>query len=54
MVTNQMKNEYFQQNLEKIFEITTEMTLSDAPNEIIERKSKSKGKSHFLSMKIQK
>ena len=40
-----MKNEYFQENLEKIIKITREMILSDHPNEIRDRKSKSKGKS---------
>ena len=39
-----MKNEYFQENLEKSIKITREMILFDDPNEIIERKSKSEGK----------
>ena len=38
-----MKNEYFQENKEKRIEYTMEMILSDAPNEIIERKNKTKG-----------
>ena len=42
--TNQMKNEYFQENMEKVIEITRELILFDVPNEIIERKSKSEGK----------
>ena len=36
-----MKNKYFEESLEKSIENTMEMILSDAPNEIIERKSKS-------------
>ena len=39
-----MKNEYFQENLEKRIKITREMILSEVQNEIRERKSKSKGK----------
>ena len=39
-----MKNEYFQENKEKSIEYTREMILSDDPNEIIERKTKTKGK----------
>ena len=39
-----MKNEYFQENLEKSIKITRAMILFDDPNEIIERKSKSEGK----------
>ena len=39
-----MKNEYFQENKEKSIEYTREMILSDAPNEIIEIKTKTKGK----------
>ena len=63
-----MKNEYFQENLEKRIKITREMILSKIPNEIFERKSKSQGKWleferrksiktrggwHFLMMKIE-
>ena len=44
ILTNQMKNEYFQENLEKRIKITREMILSNDPNEIRDRKSKSKGK----------
>ena len=44
ILTNQMKNEYFQENEKKIIEITREMILFDDPNEIIERKSKTEGK----------
>ena len=44
IVTNQMKNEDFQENLENSIKITREMILFDDPNEIIERKSKSEGK----------
>ena len=44
IVTKQMKNEYFQENKEKSIEYTREMILSDDPNEIIERKTKTKGK----------
>ena len=40
ILTNQMKNEYFQENEKKSIEITMEMILFDDPNEIIERKSK--------------
>ena len=41
-----MKNEYFQENLEKIIKITMEMEmiLSEDPNEIRDRKSKSQWK----------
>ena len=35
-----MKNECFQENKKKTIEITREMILSDAPNEIIEGKTK--------------
>ena len=63
-----MKNEYFQENLEKRIKITREMIFSEVPNEIRERKSKFQGKWiefevrksiktqwewHFLTMKIQ-
>ena len=41
ILTNQMKNEYFQENLEKRIKITREMILSEDPNEIRDRKSKS-------------
>ena len=44
ILTNQMKNEYFQENEKKSIEITREMILFDDPNEIIERKSKTEGK----------
>ena len=44
ILTNQMKNEYFQENLEKSIKITRAMILFDDPNEIIERKGKSEGK----------
>ena len=44
ILTNQMKNEYFQENLEKRIKITREMILSEVQNEIRERKSKSQGK----------
>eukprot|EP00493_Phyllostaurus_siculus_P021205 UN21531 len=44
ILTNQMKNEYFQENEKKTIEITREMILFDDPNEIIERKSKTEGK----------
>eukprot|EP00493_Phyllostaurus_siculus_P021207 UN21533 len=44
LLTNQMKNEYFQENEKKTIEITREMILFDDPNEIIERKSKTEGK----------
>ena len=44
ILTNQMKNEYFQENLEKRIKITREMILSDDPNEIRDRKSKSQWK----------
>ena len=46
-----MKNEYFQENKEKSIEYTREMILSDAPNEIIERKSKTKGNDLNLKRK---
>ena len=39
-----MKNEYFQENLEKRMKITRKMILSEVPNEIPERKSKFEGK----------
>ena len=39
-----MKNEYFQENLEKKIKITREMILSEVQNEIRERKGKSQGK----------
>ena len=39
-----MKNEYFQENLEKRIKITREMILSEVQNEIHERKSESQGK----------
>ena len=38
-----MNNEYFQEHKAKTIKITREMVLSDAPNEIIERKPKAKG-----------
>ena len=41
ILTNQRKNEYFQENEKKSIEITREMILFDDPNESIERKSKS-------------
>ena len=41
ILTNQRKNEYFQENEKKSIEITREMILFDDPNENIERKSKS-------------
>ena len=41
ILTNQRKNEYFQENEKKNIEITMEMILFDDPNESIERKSKS-------------
>ena len=41
ILTNQMKNEYFQENEKKSIEITREMMLFADPNENIERKSKS-------------
>ena len=45
ILTNQMKNEYFQEKeKKKSIEITREMILFDDPNEIIERKSKTEGK----------
>ena len=44
LITNQMKNEYFQEILEKRIKITKEMILSEVPNEIRERKSKSQRK----------
>ena len=44
ILTNQRKNEYFQENEKKSIEITREMVLFDDPNEIIERKSKTEGK----------
>ena len=44
ILTNQRKNEYFQENEKKSIEITREMILFDDPNEIIERKSKTEGK----------
>ena len=44
ILTNQMKNEYFQENLEKRIKITRETILSEVPNDIFERKSKSEGK----------
>ena len=44
ILTNQMKNEYFQENEKKSIEITRVMILFDDPNEIIERKNKTKGK----------
>ena len=40
ILTNQRKNEYFQENEKKSIEITREMILFDDPNESIERKSK--------------
>ena len=39
-----MKNEYFQENKENSIEITMALVLSDAPNEIIERKTKNEGR----------
>ena len=39
ILTNQRKNEYFQENDKKSIEITREMILFDDPNESIERKS---------------
>ena len=45
-----MKNEYFQENLEKRIKITTEMILSEVPNEILERKSKFQGKRRFFGI----
>ena len=48
ILTNQMKNEYFQENLEKRIKIIREMILSKIPNEILERKSKSQGKRRFF------
>ena len=44
ILTNQMKNEYFQENEKKSIEITREMIRFDDPNEIIETKSKSEWK----------
>ena len=44
ILTNQMKNEYFQENEKKSIEITREMILFHDPNEIVERKSKTEGK----------
>ena len=41
ILTNQMKNEYFQENEKKSIEITREMILFDDSNEIVDRKSKS-------------
>ena len=43
-----MKNEYFQENLEKRIKIIRKMILSKIPNEILERKSKSQGKRRFF------
>ena len=43
-----MKNEYFQENLEKRIKIIREIILSKIPNEILERKSKSQGKRRFF------
>ena len=43
-----MKNEYFQENLEKRIKITREVILSEVPNEILERKSKSQSKRRFF------
>ena len=44
ILTNQRKNEYFQENEKKSIEITRKMILFDDPNGIIERKSKTEGK----------
>ena len=55
ILTNQMKNEYFQDNLEKRTEILKRMILAEVPNESLERKSKSQWKLTFfwtLSNKI--
>ena len=41
ILTNQRKNEYFQENDKKSIEIIREMILFDDPNESIERKSNS-------------
>ena len=41
ILTNQRKNEYFQENEKQSIEITMEMILFDDPNDNIERKSKS-------------
>ena len=41
ILTNQRKNEYFQENEKKNIEIKRKMILFDDPNESIERKSKS-------------
>ena len=40
ILTNQRKNEYFQENEKKNIEIIRDMILFDDPNESIERKSK--------------
>ena len=48
ILTNQMKNEYFQENLENRIKITMEMILSEVPNEIYERESKSQSKRRFF------
>ena len=48
IATNQMKNEYFQENLEKSIKITRAMILFDDPNEIIDRKVNPKGKDFHL------
>ena len=45
-----MKNEYFQENLEKRIKITMRMILSEVQNEILERKSKSQSKRRFFGM----
>ena len=48
ILTNQMKNECFQENLENSIKITREMILFDDPNEIIERKVNPKGNDFHL------
>ena len=50
ILTNQMKNEYFQENLKKRIKSTREMILSKIPNQILEKKSKSQGKRRFFRM----
>ena len=50
ILTNQIKNEYFQENLEKGIKITKEMILSEVTNDILETKSKSQGKRRFFEM----
>ena len=51
ILTNQRKNEYFQENEKKSIEITREMVLFDDPNEIIERKVKPKG--NYFNWKVE-